>query len=165
MLPGHNLTLFTGNVARLQLDVSWFGSVAMSRDIGCWFGSVAWYWWCFQVKLAISCWLVLPGHGMTLVDWWHCQVTTWHWLLIGGVARSQLAISCRLVVLPGTAWCWFVIGGVARLQAELEEAQRAAQARMEEELERARREAELELNQQRSGYEDKLANLEKTLVA
>ena len=36
---------------------------------------------------------------------------------------------------------------------------------MEEELERARREAELELNQQRSGYEDKLANLEKTLVS
>jgi hypothetical protein len=35
---------------------------------------------------------------------------------------------------------------------------------MEEELERARKEAEQVLNQQRTGYEGKLADLEKTLV-
>ncbi|XP_025113776.1 kinesin-like protein KIF14 isoform X3 [Pomacea canaliculata] len=51
----------------------------------------------------------------------------------------------------------------ARLQAELKEAQEAAQIKMEEELKRARHEAELELDQQRTGYEDKLANLERNL--
>nr|KAG5712584.1 hypothetical protein BaRGS_011558 [Batillaria attramentaria] len=51
----------------------------------------------------------------------------------------------------------------AKLQEELMAARRAAQEKMEEELERARREAEMELNQQKSGYEDKLADLEKTL--
>lgn len=54
---------------------------------------------------------------------------------------------------------------IDRLQAELKEAQEAAQIKMEEELKRARHEAELELDQQRTGYEDKLANLERNLVS
>lgn len=54
---------------------------------------------------------------------------------------------------------------IDRLQAELKEAQEAAKTKMEEELKRARHEAELELDQQRTGYEDKLANLERNLVS
>lgn len=59
--------------------------------------------------------------------------------------------------------CCLSLSGL-RLQAELLEAQKAAQTKMEEEVGRARHEAELELQQQRTGYEDKLAGMEKTLV-
>ena len=49
-----------------------------------------------------------------------------------------------------------------RLQAELEEARKQAQEEMFQELEKAKREAELEWNSRKTGYEDKLVELEQS---
>ncbi|XP_041368927.1 kinesin-like protein KIF14 isoform X3 [Gigantopelta aegis] len=52
----------------------------------------------------------------------------------------------------------------ARLQQELEAARRKAQEEIERQLEKAKKEAAHELNQQRSGYEDKLAGYHDRLA-
>ena len=76
--------------------------------------------WKTTNKNNINFWLLaLQGHNLTLiVNWWCCQVTTWHWLV---VLQSHVS-GCWLVVLPDhnvilvdwwccqvTAWCWLVV--------------------------------------------------------